>query len=332
MSFLIIGSDYIALSFAKIIKDFGWKVNVITKNYNNKKDLVLLPRVFYEEFFDDFDSLIKDLDFIEVRDLYDKKAFFETNSVLVDLNYYRNKIIKQTPNLKIYKNSELIDKNGENIFIKENGRGIMLKAKYVLNFEDEKLALNKPTFEKTEAVLEINSSKNNRLFFTENNYGMLIHLINNKYFVFVFGKNTRFSLNDFISKNNAKLLAVKTKHINLYNSKNKFFENDVFYLSDVFGLTNNLIFSGKRQQLLFLKNNKTFFNNIFASKKDFNNELKNQFSYLEDLRKKADIFWSSNMVDKNKFIKKLNLKDFALDFNSMFNNLSLKYKLKMVFR
>ena len=92
-----------------------------------------MPKFFFEQFGFDEKGIIKEIEYIEIKDLYENSRFFETCTYLVDLNYYRNKLLKD---IKIYDDAEIIDKNGENVFVKVNNRGTLFKAKYILDFEN----------------------------------------------------------------------------------------------------------------------------------------------------------------------------------------------------
>ncbi|PIU22024.1 MAG: hypothetical protein COT14_03435 [Candidatus Diapherotrites archaeon CG08_land_8_20_14_0_20_30_16] len=341
MSFLIIGNDLDALILGRYLKDHGWPITFLSKQrFDYKSDCELVnPEQFKELGFDFQKGLLTRIISMEVIDLFGNVFETQTNTILVNMSTYKNDLFKSiSKDCKIYENATFIDKNNENIFIQHGEHGTLIKSKYVVGIDD--ISLAKTVFESLtkkciKATVERKSEKGKlTLKFLETGYIWVVNYSDRVAELCVVSENPEKDLSDFMFENELKIIYKRGFLIPFFKKDRILFNKNV-YLSGASALTaNNLNFYNLTLKLRFVQLTGKFCHELMTKKNvSYVFLTKNFDEELHKYEKQGKLFWSLSKEKKNEMIHKMSFKNFALDFGTAFDSLSIisPYKIKLLF-
>ncbi len=343
MSFLIIGNDLASLYLAKSLKELGWKVTLMTKDtFDYGPEYCIVDDLILDKLDLKYRlGLVKSIDSVELSDLYNNKRVMETDTKLFDLGVYKNLLFGELrKKVDYYQNSTYIDKNGENIFIKVNNHGTLIKARYVINFEDLELSAKlgneiKYVDHLFATIKRHNAKKDLNLFFLSNCYGYVTNYTSELAHISMFGYDLNTQFDDYIKINNLESVQIYTQKIPLFNKIVKAHKNnEVFMAGNALCLTNNLNYDNIEPALMYCLTFKNFFHKLMTNDvEDYNSKLFEFTKTMYEKNKHAKYFWKSTIIVKNDLINYYSPRYNALDFSSMFRNLPKlsKHRIKMFF-
>lgn len=342
MNFLVIGCDFESLFLGKHVSEYGWPVSFLAKQkFEYKPDSALVnPQQFNSLGFDYTKGLMTQIETMEIIDLAGNKREARTNSVLINLSVYKNEMYKElAKKSKFYEDSKFIDKNNDNIFIQKGEHGLLIKSKFVLDLED---VSHSTTSDKgPECKLGIKATVERfgtrgklTLKFFDKGYVWIVNYTPNTAEMFLVSDNPEEDFENFVKENKLKIVYKKNVGIPLYK-KDRLLENHGVYLSGPAGLiTNNLSFYNIILRLKYALLTAEFAHTLMTKKMVSFIYLSKEFDeQLIDIAKKAKLFWGLKPEKKNQFIARMDFRDFCLDFETAFTNLSRisPYRLKLYF-
>lgn len=341
MSYLVIGNEVDALILGKFLKEHGWPVSFLSRSrYDYKSDCELVaPEQFKEVGFDFKKGLLTYITKMEIEDLAGNKWETDTNTVLVNMAVYKNELFKAVnKDCKFFENSAYIDKNNENIFIQHGEHGTLIKAKHVFGVNELNLSatINEPLTKNCLKATVERTAEKGKLFlkFLNTGYIWIVNYTDRVAEMCIVSDDPEKDLAEFMLDNNLK--PIYKRQISIpYFKKDRVLYNRNVYLSGASALiTNNLNFYNLILHLKFIQLTATFAHELMTKKNLSYSYLTKEFDEeLAKYEKQGKLFWNSPSHKKNELIHKMDFKNFALDFNSCFDKLSVlsSYKIKMLF-
>lgn len=341
MSFLVIGNELDALILGKFLKEHGWPVSFLSRyRFDYKSDCELVnPEQFKEVGFDFKKGLLTNITKMEIEDLAGNKFEKETNTVLINLAVYKNDLFKVVnKDCKFFENSAYIDKNNENIFIQHGEHGTLIKAKHVLSVNELNLGavIGEPLTKRCLKATVERTGEKGKLFlkFLNTGYIWIVNYTDRVAEMCIISDDPEKDLAEFMMEQNLKPIYKRSVAIPYFKKDRLLFNRNV-YLSGASALiTNNLNFYNFILHLKFIKLTSTFAHELMTKKNLSYAYLTKEFDdELHKYEKQGKLFWNSPSRKRNELIHKMNFSNFALDFNSCFENLPLlsSYKIKMLF-
>jgi len=341
MSFLVIGNDLDALILGKYLKEHGWPVSFLSRfryDYKSESELVN-PEQFKEAGFDFKKGLLTYITKMEIEDLAGNKWETETNTVLINLAVYKNDLFKSVnKDCSFYENSAYIDKNNDNIFIQHGEHGTLIKARHVFSVNEINLAttIGEPQTKKCIRATVERTAEKGKLFlkFLNTGYLWVVNYTERVAELCIVSDDPEKDLAEFNLDNPLKMIYKRAISIPIFKKNRVLFNRNV-YLSGASALvTNNMSFYNLILHLKFVQLTNVFAHELMTKKnlsyiyltKDFDEQL-------TKYEKQGKVFWDLPSHKKNELIHKMDFKNFALDFNSCYDNLSpiSSYKLKLIF-
>lgn len=342
MSYLIIGNDLVSLYYAKLLKDLGWKVTLITKGkFSYGAEYCLVDDILLERLGLKYRlGQIKHITSVEVVDIYKKSRIFETDTKLVDLGIYKNQLFGAIrKNIEYYEDAVFIDKHDENVFLKVANRGILHKAKYVLNFEDIELSnkIGNIIQQKDHlfaTVKRSNPKSSLTIFFFETGYGWISNFTQELAHVSMFGDNLDLEFDKLIADYDLVLVNKYAEKIPVFNQNLVPQKESVYLGGQALGLVNNLNLDYISPRLEFCAEFKTYYHKLMTnSSEDYEKKVNTFITDLKEYNKYAKVFWDAKDVERNHLISYYNPRFGVLDFKSIFKNLPKlsKHRFKLLF-
>jgi|GEM_PF-2841577 len=342
MSYLIIGNDINALYFAKVLNEYGWKVTLITKNkfeYGPEFTFFepdLLPRYGFPA----INGLKKEYDFVEVCDLSGRNTLLPTATQVLDLSTLKNKLFNDIVHeITYHEHASFIDQNGENTFITVDGKGTMIKVRYVINFEDlgitQRFGNNIRKTEMIHANVRRNNTDGNiNIFFLPKGYGWIINITPEIAHICINSENCQYEFENYVKTNKLRVLYFEKTENNLYNEIRVAQNNHMFLAGNALGISDNLNLDSLSPGLAYCQDFIAYFHKLMTLESGHYYQLfEKKFDFMKKSVKLGKYFWNANAEDKNDLLKYYNPKHSVLDFDTMFENLPVlsKHKIKLVF-
>lgn len=342
MSYLIIGNDLISLYYAKLLKDLGWKVTLITnQKFDYGAEYCLADDVLLDKLGIKYRlGLIKNVTYVEVIDINNNSRFFDTYTKLVDMGIYKNQLFGDVRRkIEYYEDTSFIDKHGENVFIKVASRGVLHKSRYVLNFEDIELSnkLGNDIKQKTHLYATVkrkNPKTHLTIFFFKDGYGWISNFAPEHAHLSMFGENLEKELERVLKDFDLELVTKAEEKIPIFNPNVVAQKGDIYLGGRALGITNNLNMDWISPNLDFANEFKMYYHKLMTGNAENYDKLVQPYlKEYKEQNKLAKVFWGANEIEKNDMLHYYNPRFGVLDFKSIFKNLPTlsKHRVKLLF-
>lgn len=339
MSFLVIGNKLDALILSDYLYEHGWPVNIMSKsNFEYRGDSELASLKDLDKLGLDYKPhILTEINKMRIIDYFGKSYDRPTKTVLLNLSKLSNDLyFKLKKNCKIFTDTTYIDKNNENIFIQQGVHGTLLKAKHVFAVNDMNLANNLKTKKCIRASFELKQEKSIlTLKFLDSGYLWYVNYSDKVGELCIVSDTPEKDLENFILDTGAKIIYRKGILLPYYKPERPLQNKGVFLSGDSAFINNNLNFYNFISKLEFMQLTCKFAHDLMTKKnisypfftRDYDRVLEKYFN-------RGEVFWTLSKEQRNKLIHKMSFEDFALDFNSAFENSSILSipKLKLLFK
>lgn len=339
MSFLVIGNKLDALILSDYLYERGWPVTIMSKSgFEYKGDYELASLKDLERLgFDYKEHILTEINNVKVIDYFGKSYNSPTKMVLLNLSKLSNSLyLKLKKNCKIFTDTTYIDKNNENIFVQHGVHGTLLKAKHVFAVNDMNLANNLKTKKCIKASFELKQEKGLlTLKFLDSGYLWYVNYTDKVGELCIVSDNPEIDLENFILDTGAKIIYRKGLLLPFYKPDRPLRNKGVFLAGDSAFINNNLNFYNFIPKLEYMQLTCKFAHDLMTKKNvSYPFFTRDYDKYLEKNFNRGKVFWSLSKEQRNKMIHKMSFEDFALDFNSAFENSSILSipKLKLLFK